>query len=99
LWQKPSSSPCSQWEIFKAETPFHFCRKFLYTYKSQIATTAEQICHKQLNEYELIRELESAKQGGKKRKMADAKSAVTSGGVKVNKNWVGQTILSNMNTS
>jgi hypothetical protein len=37
-----------------------------------------QVGHKQSNESKLIRELESAKQRGKKRKMADAKYAVTS---------------------
>jgi hypothetical protein len=40
---------------------------------------AVQVGHKQSNESKLIRELESVKQRGKKRKMADAKYAVTSG--------------------
>jgi hypothetical protein len=41
-----------------------------------------QIYHKQSNKSKLIRELESVKQAGKKRKMVDAKYAVTSGGCK-----------------
>jgi hypothetical protein len=45
-------------------------------------TPPVQVGYKQSNESKLIRELESAKQRGKRRKMADAKYAVTFGGGK-----------------
>jgi hypothetical protein len=49
---------------------------------SEVATPPVQIGHKQSNESKLIHELETAEQAGKKRKITDAKYAVTSGGCK-----------------
>jgi hypothetical protein len=78
----------------------HLAKPAVQIHHKESNESAVQICHNQPNESKLIHELESAKQAsGKKRKIADAKYAVTFGGCKSKVKLVRETIFSNMNTS